>query len=77
MPRAVVIKPVQEDNLPPPAQPQEEQPAVHRRVYILQKDIAKYGYSATCPGCNALRVGENKRGKRENSQISNATMEAR
>eukprot|EP00959_Pyramimonas_sp_CCMP1952_P066097 1380161-Pyramimonas_sp.AAC.1 len=48
MRRAVVIEPGQRANLPSPAQSQEEQAVVHRRMYILQKDIAKYGCSVTC-----------------------------
>eukprot|EP00959_Pyramimonas_sp_CCMP1952_P441221 9236900-Pyramimonas_sp.AAC.1 len=34
-PRAVAIKPVLEENLPSPAQPQDDQSIAHRRVYIF------------------------------------------
>ena len=33
-----------------------------KRVYIRQMDLDAYGYTASCPACHLIRIGENRQG---------------
>ena len=67
-------KPQEALELPEPVSIEAEQPSVevdtsvaemkphYRRVYLLQPDFEKFGYSATCKACNALRLGFDRQG---------------
>ena len=54
-----------EPRAPPPPPPLVDEPPAMRRFRINKEDIVKFGTTANCPGCTAIRWGKRQQGHSE------------
>ncbi|CAE7805490.1 unnamed protein product [Symbiodinium sp. CCMP2592] len=77
LPEQLTVRAQVEEGLPPPARELvRPEVAPFRRTYIRQSDLDKFGYTAGCEACSAIREGRKRTGINHTEHCRSRIMEA-
>ncbi|CAE6971968.1 unnamed protein product [Symbiodinium sp. CCMP2592] len=77
LPEPLTVRAQVEEGLPPPARELvKPEVAPFRRTYIRQSDLDKFGYTAGCEACSAIREGRRRTGINHTEHCRSRIMEA-
>ncbi|CAE7420072.1 RE2, partial [Symbiodinium sp. CCMP2592] len=77
LPEPLTVRAQVEEGLPPPARELvKPEVAPFRRTYIRQSDLDKFGYTAGCEACSAIREGRKRTGINHTEHCRSRIMEA-